>query len=77
VNILSQEIGKWMNSNDRWECQKFKITHKDGQYYYSHFSGDSYKIAMIKMKLIKQGANPRDLEDFGQLNYKEGCDNYE
>jgi len=52
----------------------YTCTTKDGKTFESYMNPDSYKMAMLLMKLIKNGADERDLEEYGQLKYDEGSE---
>ena len=67
-----EELEAWLKRDSQWGCFAFKVTTKDGKSWIAHMTADSYELAMLKKKLIEQGADESDLEDFGQRMYEEG-----
>lgn len=65
------ELPSW-----KWDCINLEVTYindvskVESTNIVTH-SVSSHKLFLLERKLIEQGANPQDLEDFAQLNYEE------
>lgn len=59
-------------SKSRWSCSRVMITDDKGNRFQGHWTNANLKKEELRLQLIKAGADPKVLEDFGDACYQEG-----
>lgn len=70
--LTDKQLRQWVKKDEKWASQDFLVTLADGSSYTTYLGVRSYKRQLAEIALIRQGADPQLLEEFGALHYDEG-----